>query len=450
MIIEPVKKILLVEDDAIIAISEKRILERNGFNLSHALSGEACLDLLSKDSNFDLILMDIDLGTGLDGTDTAKKLLEKFDIPIIFLSNHTEPDIVKKTESITSYGYIVKNTGETVLIASIKMAFRLKKSNEHFRLTFENSKDAILLADDNGNYVNMNAAAIRMFEIKEKDISKVKITDLNIIESNKNVHEMYQDYIDKGSDTGTIKFRLSNGEIRIAEYNAFQIAPNLHQSILRDITFQRKAEKELQKTLQEKTTLMQELQHRIRNSFAMIIGFINLEKEKVGTKDTVQSLDDLEGRIRSLMKLYDLLLKSDNNSDISLKYYTEYLLESYDKSFTLNRATISIELDLDDIVVSSREATSWGLILNELITNSIKYAFPHNYIGLLKISLKKTNGKLKLEFSDNGIGPNPSFDIKNSETFGLGINIIKMLAEQLNASFIYERNDWTTFKIVVQ
>jgi len=119
------KNILLVEDEILIAMDEKSLLERNGYAVHMCHNGEGAIQMVEENPGIDLVLMDINLGSGIDGTDAASEILKKRDIPVLFLSSHTEPEIVQKTENITSYGYVVKNSGETVLLASIKMAFRL-------------------------------------------------------------------------------------------------------------------------------------------------------------------------------------------------------------------------------------------------------------------------------------------------------------------------------------
>jgi len=119
------KNILLVEDEILIAMDEKSLLERNGYAVHMCHNGEGAIQMVEENPGIDLVLMDINLGSGIDGTDAASEILKKRDIPVLFLSSHTEPEIVQKTEKITSYGYVVKNSGETVLLASIKMAFRL-------------------------------------------------------------------------------------------------------------------------------------------------------------------------------------------------------------------------------------------------------------------------------------------------------------------------------------
>jgi two-component sensor histidine kinase/PAS domain-containing protein len=120
------KTILLVEDEAIIALNESRRLAAIGYSVVHALNGRQAVDLFRRSpDSFDLVLMDIDLGEGIDGTEAARIILEAHDVPVLFLSSHTEPEVVERTERITSYGYVVKASDFAVLDASIKMAFKL-------------------------------------------------------------------------------------------------------------------------------------------------------------------------------------------------------------------------------------------------------------------------------------------------------------------------------------
>lgn len=152
------RTILLVEDEAIIALMEKMQLEKYGYAVRIVPSGEKAVEAVGTSSDIDLILMDINLGKGIDGTEAAGIILKTRDIPIVFVSSHTEPEIVEKTEKITSYGYVVKNSSITVLDASIKMAFKLFEakskelekevalnwSEEKYRLISENTSDGIV------------------------------------------------------------------------------------------------------------------------------------------------------------------------------------------------------------------------------------------------------------------------------------------------------------------
>lgn len=127
------KTILLVEDELIIALAEKVTLERQGYRVIIAKSGEEALRIIDESPPIALVLMDINLGDGMDGTEAATRMLGKHDLPLVFLSSHTEREVVEKTEGITSYGYVVKNSGETVLLASVRTAFRLYEARARER-----------------------------------------------------------------------------------------------------------------------------------------------------------------------------------------------------------------------------------------------------------------------------------------------------------------------------
>lgn len=163
------KKILLVEDQAILAMTESKMIEKYGYSVETALTGEKAVSIVENDSDIDLVLMDINLGHGMDGTEAARAILQKRSLPIIFLSSYTDPEVVEKTESITAYGYVVKNTGETVLINAIKMAFRLhasfkneQESEARFRSMVEHSPDPMFIHTD-FILVYLNPASRRLF-----------------------------------------------------------------------------------------------------------------------------------------------------------------------------------------------------------------------------------------------------------------------------------------------
>jgi len=197
------KTILLVEDEAIISLAQKMTLQKYGYAVITANSGEQAVEIFTGKDDIDLILMDIDLGEGLNGPEAAKIILEKREIPVVFLSSHTEPEIVAKTEEITSYGYVVKNSGITVLDASIKMAFKLfdaknkekakedelKVSEAKFRQIYENMYVGIAQINMDFRIEFANRAYCRMLGFEESELQGKhlgEITHPEIIEDNLN------------------------------------------------------------------------------------------------------------------------------------------------------------------------------------------------------------------------------------------------------------------------
>ena len=197
------RNLLIVEDDAITALAVKQSLEDYGYSTVIAHSGREALKLLKEQNTIELILMDIDLGEAPDGTETAQQILSKMEIPIIFHSSHTEPEITAKTEKITSYGYVVKNSGITVLDASIKMAFRLfdsrkkeKKKTEksitekslseseiRYREMFENMNNCVAIYEAVGEGADFiikdfNSSAEKTEQVKREDIINKPVTKI--------------------------------------------------------------------------------------------------------------------------------------------------------------------------------------------------------------------------------------------------------------------------------
>lgn len=167
------KTLLLVEDEVLIAAGQKRGLEAFGYKVLHAPSGEIAIEMVKKIPEINLILMDIDLGHGIDGTVAAERILRENLIPIVFLSSHAEPEIVAKTEKITSYGYVVKNTMNTVLDASIKMAFKLFDSQRMLEKTTQLLESTGKLAKVGGWQVDLASMklswTLQTFEIAEME-----------------------------------------------------------------------------------------------------------------------------------------------------------------------------------------------------------------------------------------------------------------------------------------
>ena len=127
------KRILLVEDEALIAMSESQVLKKHGYEVVTTHNGEEAVEAIDSDPGISLILMDIDLGRGMDGTEAAEEILTRHDVPIVFLTSHSEKEYLDRVKKISGYGYVLKNSGEFVLIESMQMAYTLFDANRNLR-----------------------------------------------------------------------------------------------------------------------------------------------------------------------------------------------------------------------------------------------------------------------------------------------------------------------------
>ena len=224
---ETKKTLLLVEDEVILAMANKQTLENYGYKVIVATSGEKAIEVFKETNSIELILMDIDLGEGLDGTKAAETLLELKEIPVVFLSSHTEPEVVEKTEKITSYGYVVKNSGPTVLDASIKMAFKLfnankqiKESEARLREVLENSSDVSYKRNlQTNSYDYLSPVFVRISGYTKEEINTMPLeTVMNLmhpadIAETKRVIESAM-HNPSGEYEVNYRFRHKNGQFR--------------------------------------------------------------------------------------------------------------------------------------------------------------------------------------------------------------------------------------------
>ena len=188
----------------------------------------------------------------------------------------------------------------------------------------------------------------------------------------------------------------------------------------------------LQTAFQENRNLLGELQHRAKNSFAMIFGMISLATSAGVSPETKAALDNLGLRVRSVSELYSLLYSAGSFTEVRLDEYCARIAAPLVGLL----GNITLNTEMESITVPVKEAAPLGLILTELMTNAGKYAFPGGRQGTITVALKKTVAGARLEVSDDGIGLPAGFDFSGSA--GMGLNLVRALSGQINGSFRME------------
>jgi predicted ATPase/two-component sensor histidine kinase len=199
-----------------------------------------------------------------------------------------------------------------------------------------------------------------------------------------------------------------------------------------EIAERKRAEAALEKALERNRDLLLEIQHRVKNSFAMISGMIGIATNSTASNDGKTALEELDSRVRSVAALYSLLNSSGSFTEVRLDDYCDRVAAP----LVGMAGNITLETGMESMAVSVRIATPIGLILTELVTNAMKYAFPGGRRGTIEVRLGKTGGGAILEVRDDGIGLPEGFD--PSGNAGMGLNLVQGLVKQIGGAFRME------------
>ena len=439
------RTVLLVEDEPAIALLETRQLEGAGYRVVHAASGErAVAEAQRADPRIDIVLMEVDLAGGMDGAEAARAILQTREVPIVFVSSHTEPEIVERTDGIMAYGYVEKSWGEVVLLASLRMAFRLfeathspARTNDELFLNsvLESVQDGISVLNPDLTIRHVNSVMRRWYP-HEKEFT------------GKPCHAVYHGRTTVCSNCPTIR-TLERGEAEhdiVAGHPDSPIAwielfsypikdPDSGEvtgivEFVRDISARVESERALRHSLREKEILAAELQHRVKNNLAIIASLLSLELPKITDENARRILIDAQTRVETMAMIYDEINRTDAAGTVDLRRYLEDLSATILRTYHVHPGEIRLETCLDEAQTDSRSAVAIGLIVNELITNAVKYAFPANGGGTIRLRLDHGAGETVVEISDDGAGLPDAFRLEEATT--TGFVLVRDLAEQIN------------------
>jgi PAS domain S-box-containing protein len=196
----------------------------------------------------------------------------------------------------------------------------------------------------------------------------------------------------------------------------------------RDITSRVRAEDELKKSLESQEILMQEIQHRVKNSLNVVSSILRIEKDGLADEKAQAVFADAIARIRSISGVYEHLARSDDHSSVAFDLYVRDIVDSVFASESVG-AGVVLRSELAPARLDAKRAVPLGLILNELLTNALKYAYPSGGPGEIRVALEAEGGFLALRVEDDGAGFAPGFDLAASP--GLGMTLVRMLSEQV-------------------
>ncbi len=213
-----------------------------------------------------------------------------------------------------------------------------------------------------------------------------------------------------------------------------------------DITERKFAEAQIQASLREKEVLLQEIHHRVKNNLQVISSLLDLQSQQIEEQGMLEVFRESQNRVKSMALVHEKLYQSKNFARINFAEYTESLANYLFKAYELHSGYVSLELDIDEVTLNIDTAIPCGLIINELISNALKYAFPNNRSGTVRVVLHSDNdNNLTMIVEDDGVGF--PLDCDFNKVKSLGFQLVNVLVKQLKGSFEIDQSRGSKFRI---
>lgn len=286
------------------------------------------------------------------------------------------------------------------------------------------------------------------YTVEDFTSGRIKYVDILHPQDLERFHPMLEEYKNIHSDQFNQEYRIftKSGDIRWVDERTFiqmeQSGEILLQGIILDITERKKAQEAL---LRAEEIRKKEIHHRVKNNLQVISSLLFLEAENFKDKEIVEAFLDSRNRVRSMALIHEELYQSGDMSTIDFADYTRNLLNFLSKSYVMESKAIKLNSKIENVYLGMDTAIPLGMIINELVSNSLKHGFPDAVEGNVNVTLELDDNEFTLKISDDGIGFPESVDFR--KTASLGLQLVTTLVDQINGTIELERNGGTSFKI---
>lgn len=400
--------------------------------------------------------------------------------------NNEEIPIIKTVTPMSLGGrdYLIESFMD---ITKLRLTENALRKSEAVLKSFFDSNDVIMsvieLVDDDIIYILPNRRMAEFFGMNIKDLTGKHLTDLDVPTNFQNfVIKKIKECLKKG--TITIEFNLSKTHER---WYHGSISPINEKSskkfsfVAIEITETKLMEDKLKASLKEKELLLHEIHHRVKNNLQIISSLLSLQSGYIKDDETLKIFKESQNRVMSLAMIHEKLYKSSNLVQIDFTEYVKDLVDKLFYTYKISRNNVQLSINIDNIFFDIETAIPCGLIINELVTNSLKHAFPANVVrgfedkkssiptasgrgpadgpsadpqicgeksrnNEIKIELHQAKYNFMLTVSDNGTGLPENIDFKNTES--LGLQLVNSLVKQLDGTIELDRSKCTNFKII--
>jgi PAS domain S-box-containing protein len=313
---------------------------------------------------------------------------------------------------------------------------------------FETAQDGILILDaDTGQIVDVNPFLVTMLGFSREEFFGKKIWEIglfrDIVANKDNFGKLQRKEYIRYED---LPLETADGRRIPVEFvsNVYMVDnKKVIQCNIRDVTERKKMSAQIDASLTEKEILLKEIHHRVKNNLQIVSSLLNMHIRKINDPLATEALQDSQNRVMSMALVHEHLYKSNDLTNIDLMNYISALGTGLFVVFETEKHGIRFDLNIHNVYVDINTAIPLGLIVNELITNSLKHAFREQEDCRISVTASKNPGGLTLIIADNGVGI--AGDITLEDQNSLGLRLVRALTRQLHGTVTIDRKEGTKF-----
>jgi len=456
-------RILVVDDEAAITTHLEERLTRMGYEVvARASSGESAVETARR-LRPDLILMDIVMHGRLDGIEAARVIRKELDIPVVFLTAYGDETFISRAKNVEPLGYVIKPFQESALRAAVEVALynagvskKMRDSEEQWRLLAENMSEGIILADCIGKIFFWNKGAESIFHYRASEAIGQPLHFILPEGQRASLQEKIELATSSGKPAPGGKWEEVVGLRK--DWSKFPLeiclttwvlrGKALFICLVRDISERKRTEDGIKASLREKERLLVDIQEQVQNNLRAIYSLIDLQFEYLKDKKAITMLKENRERIRSISLMHEKLNQDKVLARIDFATYLRNVAHRLFEALSPDPSAIEFKLDLDEVFLDIRTAIPCGLIASELISNSLKYAFPGARKGEVCVEFHRPTGaeiQYSLIVKDDGVGLPKEVDFRKAKS--MGFQIVTDLVAQLPGKIKLDRRGGTKFMI---
>src|SRR5579884_79690 len=337
------------------------------------------------------------------------------------------------------------------------------ESERRYRLLAENSTDVIWTTDMDLRFTYLSPSVIRQRGYSVEEAMAQTLDEVLTLSSFKVAMDAFMEELAIERTEQKELFRSRTLELELSHKDGSTVWTESKVTFLRDrdsrpvgilgvtrdITERKQAEEQIKASLEEKEVLLREIHHRVKNNLQVISSLLDLQSRYISDEQSNNIFKESQSRIKSMAFVHEKLYQSKDLARINLAEYIRDLATNLFHSYGVSSTAIKLKITADDTLLDINTAVPLGLVINELVSNSLKHGFPKEREGKINIELRSdNNGKFTLTVSDNGVGFSKDLDFQNTKS--LGLRLVRTLTDQLKGNIEIRSNGGTEFKIIFE